>query len=85
MKTGDPLLTLKPQLLDMTKEEIIFYIKKLQVNRFKGPKAVKRSKETGKPSAGRAASPADKLDKLMAGMTPEERAEFITAAKGEEK
>ena len=61
----------------MTDEEVLAYVDKLRVLRFKGPKPVKRSKATGAPSGGRAASPITKLDKLLSTMPEEERAAFL--------
>lgn len=80
-----PILALKQQLRDMSDEELLSYIEKLNINRMKGPKPVKRSKETGAPTQGRAINPMDKLDKILAAMPENERAAFIEYMKGETK
>lgn len=77
----DPILTLKKPLLDMDDKELAHYIRQLGINRLKGPKPVKRSKETGAPSKSRAANPATKLEKLLASMPKEERDAFIESLK----
>lgn len=77
----DPMLTLKKPLLDMEDGELLAYIRKLVVQRLKGPKQVKRSSATGAPSKSRAADPMTKLEKFLASMPKEERDKFIASLK----